>query len=283
VQWVASPPSFLRVDANGVATGGPFSGGAAVTAEVKQPNGTLLSRSLGVTVVPQGTFVLSGVVTDAEIPTLPVRGARVDVLPGSLSVLTDTGGFFRIYGVPPNPQIRIAAAGYETLTESLQVSGDVRQDFRLPLSGPRLNLTGAYTLTVEVTAGCGDNPPLPQHLRRRQYDAFITQTGLGLQVALTEPRFLVVNGAGNRFGGQVQSGASATFALDWTDEGYPNVVERLGDGTFLVIWGTVSTTGSAGGLSGPFGGSMAQYAAGFPGTLTLLGICSSPRFTLAPR
>ena len=282
VRWVASPPSFLRVDAAGVATGGPLSGGAAVTADVIAPDGTVFRRSFGVTVVPQNTFVMLGTVTDAEFASLPVRRARVELTTGSLFTETDDAGFYRLFGVPINPQVRVSAPGYQPLTESIQIAGDFRQDFRLALSGPRLSLSGAYTLTVEIIGTCGNSPPLQQNLRLRQYDTVITQTGLALQVVLTEPRFLVVGGAGNRFGGNV-SATSATFDLAWEEFGYPSVVERLADGTFLVTYGVVTAAGSAAGVSGTLGGSMYHYAAGFPGTFNLLGVCDTPRFTLTPR
>jgi hypothetical protein len=282
VRWVASPPSFLRVDASGVATGGPLSGGAAVTADVIAPDGTVFRRSIGVTVVPQNTFVMLGTVTDAEFAALPVRRARIELTTGSLFTETDDAGFYRLFGVPINPEVRVTAPGYQPVTESIQITGDFRHDFRLALSGPRLSLSGDYTLTVEITGACGNSPPLQQSLRLRQYDAVITQTGLGLQVVLTEPRFLVVGGAGNRFGGSV-SATSATFDLIWHDGSYPSIVERLADGTFLVSQGTATAAGSAAGVSGTLAGSIFHYAAGFPGTLNLLGVCDSPRFSLTPR
>jgi hypothetical protein len=282
VRWIASPPSFLQVNAAGVATGGPISGGAAVTADVTGPDGKVHRKSLSVTVVPNNTFVMLGTVMDAELPGVPVRGARVEVAPGSLFALTDSAGFYRLFGVPLNPEVRVSAPGYQPLTQTLQFSGDARQDFQLALSGPRLNLSGAYTLTVEVTGACGNTPALQQSLRLRQYDAVISQTGIALQVLLTEPRFVVVGGAGNRFGGEVNA-TGATFNLGWDDGSHPNVVERLTDGSVLVVTGGVTTIGSAAQLSGTLGGSVYHYGPGFPATFNLLGVCDSPRFTLTAR
>jgi hypothetical protein len=280
VRWLASPPSFLKVDAAGVATGGPFSGGAAITADVTQPNGTIIRKSLGVIVLPRNTFLVVGTVTDAELG-VPVPGARVELTSGALSTDTDSAGVYRLYGVPLSAEIRVTAPGYQTVTQNLDLSGDSRQDFRLALSGPRLILSGNYTLTMEVTA-CSGGPPLPQSLRLRQYDAAITQSGIALQVVLTEPRFLVVGNAGNRFSGQVTA-TGATFTLNWNEDSHPNVVERLGDGSFLVAAGGATTTGSAAGLSGTLGGSLLHYGPGFPGTFNFLDSCDSPRFTLTPR
>ena len=281
VKWIASPPPFLRVNAAGLATGGPSNGGAAVTAEVTQ-DGKVFARSVSVIVLPQNTYFLVGAVTDAELG-VPVAGARVELVTNpSISSSTDGTGFYRLYGVPLSAELRITAPGYQTHTQNLDLPGDTRQDFRLVLSGPRLNLAGNYRLTIEVTGACGDSPALPQSLRLRQYDAVITQNGVALQVELVEPRFLVRGGRGNRFGGSIHA-TGATFNLRWDEDFNPDVVERLGDGTFLVTAGTVNTQGTAAGVSGTLGGAMEHHGAGFPTTFNFLGSCGAPRFTLTPR
>jgi hypothetical protein len=284
VRWIASPPSFLKVDAAGVATGGPFSGGAAVTAEVRLPDGKTVQRSLGVTVVPQNTFLMLGTVTDADLPTLIVPNARVELTSGQLVSTTDGSGFYRLFGVPLSYEIRVSAPGYETHTQTFEAAADFRHDFRLRLANPRLNLAGNYTLTIDATACSVFSPPqLNSSLRVRQYDATITQSVVALQVTLTEPRFFVLGGAGNRFSGQVNA-TGASFNLPWNgDDGvHPSVVERVPDGTVLVSTGSVETTGSAAGLSGTLGGGLFHYGAGFPNQ-NYLGGCNSPRFTLTPR
>ena len=281
VRWIASPPSFLQVNAAGIATGGPFNGGAAVTAVVTGSDGKDVTKSLSVIVLPQNTFLLVGAVTDAELGS-PVAGARVELANSSISSTTDGTGFYRLYGVPLTAEIRISAPGYNTLIRSLDLSGDSRQDFPLALSGPRLSLSGNYRLTIEFTGACSNSPALQQSLRLRQYDAVITQNGLALQVDLIEPRFLVIGGMGNRFGGAVQA-TGASFDLAWNDDFRANVMERLGDGSILITSGSVFAAGTAAGVSGTLGGSVSHYGAGFPNTLNFLGYCDSPRFTLTPR
>jgi hypothetical protein len=70
-------------------------------------------------------------------------------------------------------------------------------------------------------------------------------------------------------------------------ESYPNIAERLPDGTFLVIQGQVVTTGSATGLSGPMNtAGLMRWDQRFPTSSSFLGGCFSQsklRFTLTPR
>jgi hypothetical protein len=64
---------------------------------------------------------------------------------------------------------------------------------------------------------------------------------------------------------------------------YPDVVERLSDGTILLVAGSVRTTGTAAGLFGQLDGELSHYSA-FPNG-ALLGTCVSKlhRFALTPR
>ncbi len=55
--------------------------------------------------------------------------------------------------------------------------------------------------------------PLAAELRHRSYEASLTQTGSKIDVCLTEPRFVLDNGKGNRFTGRVK-GSTVTFELE---------------------------------------------------------------------
>ena len=289
IQWIASPPSFLQIDASGLATGTSFTGGAAVTADVTidGPGGGARRVSKSVIVLPEGTYRMFGTVADEEFQVL-VPNAVVEVTPGSLTTTTDSNGAYSFYGVPADADIKITAYGYAPYTQHLSLSGTgihLRRDFRLSQSGPYLALAGNYTLDLDVLDGCASdlNLPLPANLQHRTYDAVITQGGLALQVVLTEPRFSIVAGRGNGFGGRVTD-SGANFTLD--DNGPTvSVAEHLPNGTYLFVSGLAITSGSAAGLSGIMNGSLWNSDTRFWDEDTqYLGSCSGRLgFTLRPR
>ena len=86
----------------------------------------------------------------------------------------------------------------------------------------------------------------------------------------------------------------ATFTLEyyWSyyysyygPPGYPNVVERLGDNTYLVVEGDVTTTGTAAGLTGTLRGDITHWDSRFPANARWLGECSGTniQFRVTPR
>jgi hypothetical protein len=149
-------------------------------------------------------------------------------------------------------------------------------------------------LAVDVTGSCGS---LQADLRSRRYEAIVTLNGVDVEVTLTEPRFRLNSiNRGNSFTGRVEPDG-ATFTLIGYDFyyyyygpfGYPNVVEKLSNGTFLEIEGRISMKGTAAGMSGqllPFG-AIYNWDAGFPTSPRFLGGCSTSQatitLTLTPR
>jgi len=287
VKWVASPQTFLQVDPSGLATAGSVSGGAAITVVVNSSN-YAKQVSKAVVVVPAGTFFLTGLVSDAEFPSSRIVGARVEVTPGPPVETTDVDGRYRVYGVPPNSTVTVTADGYEPLTQSLAIGGNTSRNFLLRLTDQHLSLSGNYTLAIDVTDGCS---ALSADLLHRRYDATLTQKGLTVDVLLTEPRYSINLGRGNRFSGHVDGEAGVTFTLggygapwDWgVPPIYPDFAEQLQGGTYLVPAGTAVMTGSRAGLSGVLAGDLEKYNSSFPADGLSLGLCSRPRFTLTPR
>jgi hypothetical protein len=286
LRWLSSNNSVLSVSQSGLVTASPSALGVAViTADLIGQSVVRGSRE--VVAQPEGTYRIAGSVREADAPINPIAGARVEVLPGSRSTVTDSTGHYLLYGVPPQSSIRITAAGYETLDQPLELSANATRDFGLNLNGPRLVLNGPYTISVDAGSPCDLNSSL-QH---RTYDAVLTTTGTVVDVALTEPRFRVdSSGRGNRFSGRL-SGTGATFTLDyygdgyWYDYQYPNLVERLGDGTYLVVEGTATTTGSAAGLTGTLNGDIGNLDSRFPLSAFYLGYCyaGNMQFRVTPR
>jgi hypothetical protein len=236
-------------------------------------------------VQPEGTYRIVGSVRDAEAPSKPIVGARVEVLPGFSFTRTDSSGRYRLYGVPPQSSIRITASGYDILLQPLELTANVTRDFTLSVNGPRLALNGPYTIALETASPCSMNSAL-QH---RTYDAVLTTTGTVVDVVLIEPRFrLDSSGRGNRFSGHAL-GSGATFTLEYYYDyyylnRYPNLVERLGDNTYLAIEGDAITTGTAAGLTGTFRGDIINWDSGFPDTTQFLGACyGNFQFRVTPR
>jgi hypothetical protein len=238
-----------------------------------------------VIVLPEGTYRIFGSVVDSEF-LAAVPNARVEVTPGSLTTTTDSSGAYSFYGVPPDAEFKISAYGYAPFAQQLSFSGaaiHLRRDFRLSQSGPYLVLAGNYTLAIDVIDGCVGDLPLPATLQHRAYDAVITQGALALQVALTEPRFSIVAGRGNGFGGRLTD-SGANFTLD-DNAPTVSVAEHLPNGTYLFVGGLAITTGSAAGLSGIMNGSLWNSDSRFPDEdSNYLGSCSGRLgFTLRPR
>jgi hypothetical protein len=299
-RWSSSNSGVLQVNSAGVATAVSQGGEATVRVEVtdmtqtaRGPSTVTRTASREVVVVPDGTYRLVGTVTDADLPTLPVVGARVEV-PGGVSAITGSDGRYRLYGVPPESDVEVTKEGYRSDLQRVQLTAHATQNFRLALIGQRLDLAGSYTLTVEAS-GCPGSRPLPSALQRRTYDVRLTQTGAALEATLTEPRFRLNSiGRGNQFTGRAETDG-ATFILQqffdyyypyYGPASYPNVAERLADGTHLVVSGTAVTTGSrVAGLSGTLNGTMQQWDSRFPAPQFLLTSCTSSthQFTLTPQ
>jgi hypothetical protein len=292
VEWSTTEPGLLRVDASGIATAAQRTGEVVLNARVTEP-GVVASGSREIVVLPDGTFRMAGVVSELDSPEDPVGGARVEVTGMPLEAITDGNGGYRLYGVPGVAEVRVSRTGYQPHVERLQLTDHSTRNFRLALAGARLELHGAYTLTIDVA--CRTSTPVPSHLRHLSYDAFVTQKGPTLEVALTESsRFRTDSaGRGDRFTGRADA-AEATFNLEgfsgyyYYGFDYANLVERLSNGTYLVVAGTAATRSLPAGLSGNLRGRVTHHDSSFPSVPLLSSILAScysdgHRFTLTPR
>ena len=287
VTWRSSRPNVQVGQDTGLATAAG-AGEAALTAEVV--TGGVRRGTKEIVVVPDGTYRLVGVISDAEYPELRIAAARVEVTPGPLVTTTGSDGTYRLYGVPPDAELSVSADGYLPVVRSLHLDRHAAEHVELSLPAPRLAISGPYTLSIDVDGPCSE---LSEEQRHRTYDALVTQDGFRLDVALTEPRFrLDGSGKGDRFSGTVNS-TGATFQLDsfsyyyyfYYTFGYPQVAEVLSDDTILVIAGRATTTSSGAGLSGTLSGSVSRWVVESGRPPRSLGGCFSRpiRFTLTPR
>jgi hypothetical protein len=124
---------------------------------------------------------------------------------------------------------------------------------------PRPDYSG--TCTLDVTATCQDTSTIPDTLRRRRYTATLTQdANARVELRLSGADFEVRDfshgiGEGNLIHGQASDGHVRLVIDDVWDWGVnPNLIERLGDDTYLIIAGEVALRPTASGLSGTLDG-----------------------------
>jgi hypothetical protein len=107
-----------------------------------------------------------------------------------------------------------------------------------------------YTLTVSSSETSGPCEGVPSAVRRRVYMADVEQTGSVLEVSLSGAEFV-----SNTFRGVVDANGDITFTIrpasPW-DEGF-DVLERLSDGSLLIVSGVIKARSTAAVISGSGG------------------------------
>lgn len=115
-----------------------------------------------------------------------------------------------------------------------------------PSSGVRL-----YTLTINSSDTSGPCAGVPATARRRVYLADVEQTGSDLKVSLTGAEFV-----SNKFVGVVAPTGEITFTIrpasPWDYDAF-DVLERLSDGSLLIVSGVITARSTAAGISGSGG------------------------------
>jgi hypothetical protein len=276
-RWRSNNFTILLIDGPGRGRGAGR-GDATLTVDM---NG--VTSVLQIVVVPAGTYRLSGVVRVSNVAGGFVAGAQVQVLdgPDRLETLTNPQGQFVLFGVPGTARIRITRDGFETSEQTVQLTQHQSMDFSLTLSESLPDFSGTYTLKISLTTPCGQADRVPE-FRDRTYTATITQSGFSLTVRLTGAQMVVSSGRGDRFTGNAEpSGATFNLHEDFYGYYFPDVVERLPDGTHIAVGGVASTKRVAEGLVGTLKGSFTFYL-GPPGQFRPFDWCSAPdiRFAL---
>jgi hypothetical protein len=254
VHWNSSNTQVLSISASGVATG--IKGGE-IRVQAAYPNRG--SATLTIRVLPDGTYRLSGTLTESG---LPIGDATVSVTTGQgtgLSTTSDSGGGYQLYGVAGTVEVQVSKAAYTSQSRTLVVTADAAADFQLTTVNPEVSIAGAYLLTFST----GTCSAVPADLRQRRYTAVITQEAQRptLVVTLGGAKFAMNGGTGNSFSGRVQPDR-VTFLLRGVDYYYGglsppfDLAEALDDGKFLIIDGTVTTTRTGSSLVGTLQGSI---------------------------
>lgn len=253
-QWTSSNTSVAQISAAGVITGAAR-GDAMIGAAYMGRNATR-----GILVLPNGTFKLSGQITDTGVP---LANARIEILSGigeGQTAITSTSGFYVIYGVAGDVRLQAKREGYRNQTQDVSVSGPHTLNLAMALDGARQNLAGLYGLAI--TAACHAGSTLPESARIRAYDALVEQDGPRLIVRLSGAPLTVTNGRGDHFKG-ILSGSEVTFNIGdvyfWAGYYYGqyDLVERFSATQTLTVSGVANATSGVEGISGTMLGTVA--------------------------
>jgi len=252
-RWSSSQPQIATVDA-GVITGHAI-GRTGIRA-------TYIAQDAFLTLIvkPEGTFILSGNIT--EPGPVSVDSATVAVLGGSLNpVTTDSLGFYEVLGVSGSVTLRVSKPGYLDDTRTLTVTRDEKLDVQIrPISAPR-PVAGIYRMTLTISPSCAI---VPHDQKTRIYTAAIGQEAARLRIQLGDANFVVDDGEEQKsFNGMV---AGSTVTFDWGDGyaaryyGTTSVQEILPSGQILGIWGTMVAPAAPQTISGTMVGGFTLRA-----------------------
>jgi hypothetical protein len=121
----------------------------------------------------------------------------------------------------------------------------------IPAPGPQSGTVKTYTLTLTSRDTAAPCSRVPEALRRRVYMADVQQTGVDLKVVLTGADFM-----SNTFYGVIKSDDEISFTIrpaqPWDYDAF-DVVERLSDGTLLIVSGVITAKTTSAGIFGTGG------------------------------
>jgi len=252
--WRTGQTTVLTISDTGLATAHVL-GETFVTAAYSARSAT----KGDVIVVPAGTFRVSGRIRDSGAS---VSGANVRVMSGPSQGLNvnSTDGFYRLYGVAGDSELRVQKDGYEDARRRLIVTQTSTADFDLVLTKPRDMVAGTYSLRVTAAPEC--DALLPPEAREQRFTAVVTQNGPSLQIVLEDATFVRMgNAPRNKFFGVVEPNrvvfqpyAGSTYYGFYYY--FPDVIEELTPSTWYTFGGLAATTGSSNSRSGPLDGAI---------------------------
>jgi hypothetical protein len=220
----------------------------------------LVSRE--VLVLPSGTFILRGRITEAG--NLPVAAAKVEIVDGPhAGKFTNSGfdGAYELFGIAGQVMVMASRGEYISQTKSASMTDDRMLDFELQPRVAPIALAGNYRVTFAVSSAC--NAALPEAARVRSYGATIAQDAARVEVELSDAQFAVNprDNRGRRFSARLR-GNALSFTMGDTYYGYfEDLVEQLDPTTYLTINGYATANASPSQISGPLQGVIAVWDA----------------------
>jgi hypothetical protein len=280
----ASNSVILVISAPGLVAGGPYTGQVMLTASVGG-----LSSTKEVIVVPDGTYRLSGVVSDPVTPAGPIPMAEIDAIDAAgrrLTGYTGNDGRYALFGLSGEVWVRIAKTGYQPYSERLVVDDHRTLNVELAIVVPLPNLGGIYTLTIAAADVCGG--ALPGEAMSRRYSAAVTQVGPSVTMALSDATFVAVAGYGLVVSQSMTLAGVATpteirFTLGALGcFGYyygcgPTIFEQLAPSRFFMPSGRVVVPITPAALAGELDGVIEVQIGSSPGQFNREASCRSSR------
>ena len=271
--WTPQTSDILQISLSGLATGKTR---GEEFATVRYAG---LSASARILVLPSGTFRLSGVIKEGAVG---VPGVAVTVISGvgeGLTTTSDVGGVYVLYGVSGTVRIRLRREAYLEAIHEVSATAHRTADFDIVAARPRTDYRGTYRLTITAAPTCRS---LAESAKLRHYTADVAQDGSRLTVTLKDANFIVVNGRGNGFTGNVDINDTIRFTIGdvfpYYDYYYAtlfDIAERV-DAETVATAGIVSSQGSPALISGRLNGSIVVSLSTTPPFLPSTSYCGSP-------
>jgi hypothetical protein len=189
-------------------------------------------------------------------------------------------GFFRIYGVSGDTEIRVSKAGYQTVVRRTMVAGHQTEAFELELTQSRPVVSGVYVMTFSAAPECASN--LPVQYRTRTYTATLAPDGARIRTELSGARFPIgaIFGPGNQFTGSVEPNRVGFFLGSYHGDepgGFypPSLLEEIAAPVYLMMAGRVSAAPTATGYSGTLEGAIELLRVMGPWEFDVTAACHS--------
>jgi hypothetical protein len=229
--WTSSQPQIATVS-KGVIT--------ALTIGLTQIRANYQSRTVSSTVVvePEGTFVVSGTIT--EPGGLKVQGATVTVIGSSTpnQLVSPSSGAYQFFGVSGTVTLVVSKAGYTDERRTLVVMQDQKVDVQITQIVPPLPVAGTYRMAITISPSC---TIVPDDLKTRTYTATITQDTARLTIKLSDANLVTGKDSltGTMFGGTItfNFGPGDSYYLFY----YGSPIQEALPQAILGIWGTMVT------------------------------------------
>ena len=275
---------ILAVSGPGLVTGGPYPGQVMLSASFAGQSSTK-----EVIVVPDGTYRLSGIVSDPLTPSGPIPMAEVDVIDSTgKRVIGYTGddGRYALFGLAGEVGVRITKSGYLPHIEHVVVDDHRTLNVDLAIVVPLPTLAGTYTLTIAAADVC--NTALPGDALSRRYSATVTQVGPSVTMALTGATFVTVASYGLIVSQSITLTGLATptevrFSLGALGcFGYyygcgPTIFEQLAPSRFFMPSGRLVFQITPAAIAGKLDGFVEVHTGSSPGQFNREASCRSDR------